>query len=237
MSRNVWHQCGGGWAGPTLFLAGPFQRGGSGMKVQGLVVLSNLSVFHRWSVQSAALLSLSSDELMSCWAVGTNGCRNLRCHAFPLGGQVSAEWSRCPGSMGQCAKTLRQSSAGWMPARIGRLSAGVGCRHPVTIRKGSLAAGSIRRLWDCDHCSTRQVRSTLRLNGPVVRWLFATLLLQHPSQSQQAASRVQRMMSAFCEVTQGVGSTWVCCPTLLWGIWARSKRAGFHCCDWFLAHV
>ena len=104
MSRNVWHQCGGGWAEPTLFLAGPFQRGGSAMKVQGLVVLSNLSVFHRWSVQSAALLSLSSDELMSCCAVGTNGCRNLRCHAFPLGGQVSAEWSRCPGSMGQCAR-------------------------------------------------------------------------------------------------------------------------------------
>ena len=36
---------------------------------------------------------------------------------------------------------LQQSSAGWMPARVGRLSAGVGHRHPVTIRKASLMAG------------------------------------------------------------------------------------------------
>ena len=36
---------------------------------------------------------------------------------------------------------LRRSSAGWMPARIGRLFAGVGRRHPVTIRKASLVAG------------------------------------------------------------------------------------------------
>jgi len=36
---------------------------------------------------------------------------------------------------------LRRSSAGLMPARIGRLSAGVGCRHPVTVRKASLMAG------------------------------------------------------------------------------------------------
>ena len=40
---------------------------------------------------------------------------------------------------------LRRSSAGWMPARIGRLSASVGRRHPVTIRKASLVVGSMRR--------------------------------------------------------------------------------------------
>ena len=33
---------------------------------------------------------------------------------------------------------LRRSSAGWMPARVGRLSAGVGRTHPVTIRKASM---------------------------------------------------------------------------------------------------
>ena len=38
---------------------------------------------------------------------------------------------------------LRRSSAGWMPARIGRLSAGIGRRHPVTIRKASLMARMI----------------------------------------------------------------------------------------------
>jgi len=33
-----------------------------------------------------------------------------------------------------------------MTARIGRLSAGVGHRHPVTVRKASLMAGSTRRV-------------------------------------------------------------------------------------------
>jgi len=42
---------------------------------------------------------LLSDELMSCCAAGTNGCLDLRRRAFALDGQVSAEWSRCPGSM------------------------------------------------------------------------------------------------------------------------------------------
>jgi len=81
---------------------------------------------------------------------GPNGCLDLRRRAFALDGLVSAEWSRCPGSMTLRARDsvppLRRSSAGWMPARIGRLSAGVGRRHPVTIRKASLMAGSIRRV-------------------------------------------------------------------------------------------
>jgi len=34
-----------------------------------------------------------------------------------------------------------------MPAGIGRFSAGVGRRHPVTIRKASLIVGSMRRVW------------------------------------------------------------------------------------------
>ena len=36
-----------------------------------------------------------------------------------------------------------------------------------------------------------------------LEWLFAMLLLQHPSQGQQVTSRVRRV-SAFCEVTEGV---------------------------------
>jgi len=87
---------------------------------------------------------------MRCCAAGTNGCLNLRRRAFALGGRVSAEWSRCPGSMARRARDsvapLRRSSAGWMPARIGRLSSVVGRKHPVTIRKASLMAGSIRRV-------------------------------------------------------------------------------------------
>jgi len=86
-----------------------------------------------------------SDELMSCCAAGTNGCLDLRRRVFALDGRVSAEWSRCPGSMARRAKDsvapMRRSSAGWMPARMGRLSAGVARRHPVTIRKASLMVG------------------------------------------------------------------------------------------------
>ena len=121
------------------------------MKVRSLVVLSNPFAFRRWSAQSAPrMLSSSSDELMSCCAAGTNGCLDLWCHAFPLGGLTSAEWSRWPGSMARRPRhnvALRRSSAGWMPARIGRLSAGVGYRHPVTLGKASLMTGLMRRVW------------------------------------------------------------------------------------------
>ena len=59
--------------------------------------------------------------------------------------RVSAEWSRCPGSMARGTRDsvapLPRSSAGSMPARIGRLPAGVGRRHPVTIRIASSTAG------------------------------------------------------------------------------------------------
>ena len=90
---------------------------------------------------------LLPDEVMRCCVAGTNGCLQLRRRAFALDGRVSAEWSRFPGSMAWRARDsvvpLRQSSEGWMPARIGWLSAGVGRRHPVTIRK---ASGLMRRV-------------------------------------------------------------------------------------------
>ena len=47
---------------------------------------------------------LLSDKLMSCCAMGTNGCLDLRRRAFALDGQVSAEWSRCPVSMARRAR-------------------------------------------------------------------------------------------------------------------------------------
>jgi len=100
--------------------------------------------------QCAARMLLLTDMLMSCCAAGTNACLDTRPRAFALGGQVSAERSRCPTSMARRARDsvapLRRSSAGRMPVRIGRLSTGVGRRQPVTIRKASLMAGSIRLL-------------------------------------------------------------------------------------------
>ena len=92
---------------------------------------------------------------MSCCAADTNGCLDLRRRAFATGGQVSAEQSRCPGSMTRRTRDsvapLRRSSAGWMAVKMRRLSAGVGRRHPVTIRKTSLMAGSMRRVWAQRH--------------------------------------------------------------------------------------
>jgi len=43
-----------------------------------------------------------SDELMSCTA-GTTGRLDLRRRVFALGGQVSAVWRKCPGSMARRA--------------------------------------------------------------------------------------------------------------------------------------
>ena len=124
----------------------------SEMKVRNLKRLSNHTAIHWWCTASMLLLS---DELMSCCAAGTNGCLDLRRRAFALGGRVSAEWSRCPGSMARRPRDgvalLGRNSAGWMPVGIGRLSAGVGRRRPVTIRNASLMAGSMRRVWALRH--------------------------------------------------------------------------------------
>jgi len=133
---------------------------------------------------------------------------------------------------------LRRISACWMPARTGRLSAGLGFRHPVTIRKESLMAGLIRRAWALQYQAGAQYYYS-GLKVPCHGWLFATLLLQHPSLSQQAASGVESVISAFCEVTQGIGGTSATCPRWLRdrSIWSPNRRAGFCCCGWLSAHV
>ena len=204
--------------------------------VQSLVRLSNHSAFHWWSAQTAALLFLLSNEVISCCAPSTNGCPHLRCHAFRPVGQVSAKWSRCPGSMAWRAKEsvapLRRSSSGWMPERIGRLSAGVGHRHPVTIRKALLMAGSIRQVWALQHHTGAQYSAA--------EWTSTVCSVApapQSSQSYRAILGVQRVMSTFYEVSRGVGKTWATCPMLLWGIWVQSRKAGFCCCGWLLAHA
>ena len=94
-----------------------------------------------------------------------------------------------------------------------------------------------RRSWQgqwggYEDCGSRHECSTLLRNGPVQWWLFPTLLLQHPSQNQQADPRVWCVMSVFCEVTRCVGDSWATSPTLLRDICVRSTRArvGFRCC-------
>jgi len=123
----------------------------SGMKVRWFVVLSNNSTFHRWSAQSAA--RMLSVELRRCCGAGTYGCLDLRRRAFPLdvqvssGADVQAPWQ----GVLETVAYSRRSSAGWVPARTGMLSTGVGRRHPVSIRKASLMVGSVRRVWALRH--------------------------------------------------------------------------------------
>jgi len=90
---------------------------------------------------------------------------------------------------------LRRNSADWIPARIERLSAGIGSRHPVTVHKASV----MTRSWgECEKCSTRQECSTLLLNEPGLRWLFARLLLQHPNPAR--ASKPPQECDAWCQL-------------------------------------
>ena len=122
-----------------------------------------LLLLHRLSTSWNPLLGRTRSR-GRCWAAiqlshrpapSGHAVHGLRRRAFPPVGQVSAEWSRYPGSMARRARDsvapLRRSSAGWMPARIGRLPAGVGRRHPVTIRKASLMVGAMRRVWALRH--------------------------------------------------------------------------------------
>ena len=116
----------------------------SGMKMQCRMRLSALYAFHWWSAHCTASMLLS-DELMSCCGEGTSGSLDLRHFVSALDGWVSAQRSMCPGSMLWRARDrvapLWWSSAGWTPEMMGRLSAGVGCRQPVAIRKVLLKDG------------------------------------------------------------------------------------------------
>ena len=81
---------------------------------------------------------------------------------------------------------LRRSSAGWMPARIGKLSTGVGRRHPVTIRKTSLMVVSVRRVWALRHQTGAQYS--------VVEWTMARVAICNvvaPAPQPEPASRLR----------------------------------------------
>jgi len=127
----------------------------SRIKVRSLVGLSAHSAFHWWSAHCAARMLLLSEKLMSCCVAGANGCLDLRCRPTAFYGRVRADWSRCPDSLARHPRDnvtpLRRSSAGWMPASIGMLTACAGRKHPVTIRKVSLMVGSMRRVWALRH--------------------------------------------------------------------------------------
>ena len=112
----------------------------SGMNMRSLVRLSNHSAFHRLSASARLTYVIElSDELMELLSDGYKWVSRFERPCIRTRWPVRAKWSRCSGSMPRRARDsvapLRRSSAGWMPTRLGRLSAGVGRRHSLTIRR------------------------------------------------------------------------------------------------------
>jgi len=103
-----------------------------------------------------------------------------------------------------------------MTARIGRLSASVGYRHPVTVRKASLVAGWMRRVWPLGHQTAAQYAA--------VEWTRAKVAV--PSQSQQAASKSATRDINFLR-SNSVSAVRACPVQLLGGMWVRRKGWGF----------
>jgi len=87
-------------------------------------------------------------------------CFDLRCCAFLSDGQMSTRWSRCPGSMSchdrDIVAPLWQSSAGWMPTKMSRLSAGVEQMHPMIVCEVLLMTRSIKQVLALRHWAGAQ---------------------------------------------------------------------------------
>ena len=78
-------------------------------------------------VRRTYVVIVRTDELL---CGGYKWVSRFEAPCIALDGRVSIEWSRCPGSMARRTRDsvapLQRSSAGWTPASMGRLSAGVG---------------------------------------------------------------------------------------------------------------
>jgi len=181
---------------------------------------------------------LLSDKLRSCCAADTNGCLDLRRPAFALDERVSAEWNRCPDSMAWSVRDsvapLRRSSADWMPARIRRLSAGVGRRHPVTIRKASLMAGSMRRVWALRHQTGAWYSAVECTRARVtVRKVVAPAPQPDPASRLRSATRDVGFLRSDSRCRWYVSGLSNVTPSYL----GSEQKGRFHCWSWLSAHV
>ena len=94
----------------------------------------------------------NSDKLCNNFrGAGTNGCLDLGLSLLTACDSVSWPCRMWSGSKElrlakESVASWRRSSAGWMSERIGRLSVGMGRRHPVRMRKASLRTLSMRRV-------------------------------------------------------------------------------------------
>ena len=93
--------------------------------------------FVHWAVRMS-----NSDKLCNSFRVaGANGCLDFSLSLLAACGSVTCPSRMWPGSKElrlakESVAPWRRSSAGWMPERTGRLSVGVGRRHPVTMPRG-----------------------------------------------------------------------------------------------------
>ena len=178
---------------------------------------------------------------MSYCTEDTNGCLHLRHHALALDRQMSAEWSRFSGSMAQCAKDsvapLQWSLAGWMPARIGRLSSGVGCRHPVTIHKAIVNTATAGPPYIRVCCLTLKRRYAFRADVWVGKALFQkgsgwkTMHDRNTNSTQKYQSHCvvyekqnQRNFPRLLERNNTPKQGWLCCFLILKVHCASSKN-------------
>ena len=153
---------------------------------------------------------------------------------------VSAECSRCPGSMARRARErvapLRQRSAGWMPARIGRLSSGVGRRHPVTISKALLMAGSMRRVWAPRHQMGTQYSAFEWIRARVaIRRVVASAPQPEPASRLWSAMRDVNFLRSDSRCRRYVSDLPSVTPR--YSIWVWSGRAGIRWFGCLLTHV
>ena len=82
-----------------------------------------------------------------------------------------------------------------MPARIGRLSASIGRRHPVTIRKASLMAGSVKGVWELRHQAGAQYSGGEWTRAKVaVRNVFAPAPQPEPASRRKSATRAESFL-------------------------------------------
>ena len=153
----------------------------SGMKVWSLVVFSNHSAFHWWPrvrhfsccqmnwwvvTQLQMVVSIFDamhSHLVDRWKLSETDIQ------APWHSVLETVWLHCD-------KAQRLDACeNWKVVRWCRTQASGHNLQDVVDGRVSEAGMSTAAPW--------QERSTLRLNGPGLRWLFSTLLLQHPSQS------------------------------------------------------
>jgi len=163
-------QAGDGGAGPTLFFEGSFRDGGFQCRREKCGVPQGCPNTPPSISDPPTALHVCCCQNNSWVCVRRAQMSRFEPPCTRTGGRVSAEWSKCPGSIARRAREsvtpLRRSTAGWMSARKGRWSAGIGRRHPVTISKSSLTAGSMKRVWALRHHTRTQCRSSPIL-GPL----------------------------------------------------------------------